>query len=126
VRSLDEYSTLELHSELRRRKEAAPTNPIDYWWVATEIGVEGARLERFGKYYGHFAEVALRFADKVGYGLYLNRARILSDLPPLPPSWTALFDDPKQIFCGHHKVTIATEKTGILDQEFFPVIGLPK
>ncbi len=86
MRSLDEYSTLELHSELRRRKEAAPTNPIDYWWVATEIGVEGARLERFGKYYGHFAEVALRFADKVGYGLYLNRARILSDLPPLPSS----------------------------------------
>ena len=63
--------------------------------------------------------------DISGHEVWLN-TKSLSELPSLPPSWTALFDDPKQIFCGHHKVTIATEKTGILDQEFFPVIGLPK
>lgn len=68
-------------------------SPIGWWNVSTEGDVEGRTTKRIGVFYGHVAEIAFHFADRVYYTLTFNPTGD-SDIPfqlgrnPEPFNWT--------------------------------------
>jgi hypothetical protein len=70
---IKELTLDELKAEIKRREDERAKNPVDWWCITTEGDEEGRTIKTLGTCYGHFAELALQYANSANWVLTFER-----------------------------------------------------